>query len=32
MDRAHDGAPLSAILLEGKMKKETKKPTWVNTA
>jgi hypothetical protein len=25
MDRAHDGAPLSAILLEGKMKKEVEK-------
>jgi hypothetical protein len=24
MDRAHDGAPLNAILLKGKMKKEMK--------
>lgn len=28
MDRAHDGAPLSAILLKGDMKKEVKKFIW----
>jgi len=28
MDRAHDGAPLNAILLEGEMKKEVKKWVW----
>ena len=28
MDRAHDGAPLSAVLLKGDMKKEFKKLIW----
>ena len=28
MDRQHDGAPLSAILLKGDMKKELKKFIW----
>jgi len=28
MDRMHDGAPLSAILLKGDMKKELKKFVW----
>jgi len=28
MDRAHDKAPISAILLKGEMKKELKKFIW----
>ena len=28
MDRAHDGAPLSAVLLKGDMKKEIKRFVW----
>ena len=28
MDRAHDGAPLNAVLVQGDMKKELKKFIW----